>query len=424
MKILVIGSGGREHAIVWALKNSPQAPELHCAPGNAGIAQIAKCHSVRVDDIAGLARLAETIRADLTVVGPEGPLVAGITETFANRKLRIVGPSRAAARLEGSKVFAKQFMARHDIPTARFRIADSPVLANDIAKREFQFPIVVKADGLAAGKGVIIAENQQEFQDAIDRIMVRHAFGEAGSRVVLEQCLYGREASLMLFTDGRDYRMIVPAQDYKRVDEGDQGPNTGGMGSFSTPGLLDEATIEIVRRTIIEPTLHGLRVETTPFRGVLYVGLMLTEDGPFVIEYNARLGDPETQAVLARLDSDFVEICSAIADQKVGPLNIAWSNDSSVCVVLASGGYPGAFDTGKVISGLAEAGQVPGVAVFHAGTALSESRAYLTTGGRVLGVTARAATLEEARAQAYHAVEMISFDKMHFRRDIAARGSD
>jgi phosphoribosylamine--glycine ligase len=419
MKILVIGSGGREHALCWKLAQSPQVTELFCASGNAGISQVATCLQAKVNDMNNLADLAEHHRIDLTVVGPEAPLVAGIAETFAARRLRAVGPSKQAAQLEGSKIFAKEFMARHGVPTARFTICDSAQAAM-AAARQYNFPIVVKADGLAAGKGVRLADSQQEFDEAIQAMMVDRVFGEAGSRVLLEECLFGREASLMIFTDGRDYKTLVPAQDYKRANDSDEGANTGGMGSFSTPGLLDEATIEHCKRDIIEPTLAGLQAEANPFRGVLYVGLMLTNEGAKVIEYNARLGDPETQAAMVRLDCDLVEICEAIIDNRIGSIDVTWSNDSSVCIVAASGGYPGEFEKGKIISGLEEAASLEGVTVFHAGTAFNERNEYVTSGGRVLGVTARAATLEAARARAYEATEKINFERMHYRKDIAA----
>jgi phosphoribosylamine---glycine ligase len=419
MKILVIGSGGREHALTWKLKNSPHTSHLYCAPGNAGINEIATCLPANVNDPVALATLAESIGADLTVVGPEAPLVVGVAEAFQARGLRVVAPSSAAARLEGSKIFAKEFTARHSIPTARFIACDSPDSARSLRK-EFEFPVVVKADGLAAGKGVRIASGQQEFNAAIDDMMVGRVFGEAGSRVLLEECLVGREASVMIFTDGRDYKTIVPAQDHKRVYDGDQGPNTGGMGSFSTPGLIDDTTLAHITREIIEPTLQGMSKEGNPFRGVLYVGLMLTGDGPQLIEYNARLGDPETQAVLVRLDSDLVEILDAVVDGRIGSIPIDWSNDSSICVVAASGGYPGEFEKGKPINGLDEAKSVEGVVVFHSGTVRDEQRGFLTAGGRVLGVTARATTLQQARERAYEAIGKISFEGMHFRSDIAS----
>ena len=419
MKILVIGSGGREHAIAWKLANSPHTSQLYCAPGNAGISEVATCLPVDVNDPTSLATLAESVGADFTVVGPEAPLVAGVAEAFHARSLRLVGPSSAAARLEASKIFAKQFTARHSIPSARFVACDSAESARE-ALRQFRFPVVVKADGLAAGKGVRIVSDEQEFEDAINSMMIARVFGEAGSRVVLEECLVGREASVKVFTDGRDYKTIVPAQDYKRVFEGDQGPNTGGMGSFSTPGLIDDALLGRITSEIIEPTLEGISSEGAPFSGVLYAGLMLTDDGPKLIEYNARLGDPETQAVLVRLESDLVEILESIVDGQIGATPIEWSDDSSVCVVAASGGYPGEVEKGNVIKGLVDAKSVEGVAVFHAGTARNDSGDFVTAGGRVLGVTARAATLADARASAYGAINKIKFDKMQYRTDIAA----
>ena len=418
MRILVIGSGGREHAISWKLAQSPHTSELYCAPGNAGIAEIATRLPVNVNDPIGLAALAESIHADLTVVGPEAPLVAGVAEAFRERHLRLVGPSAAAAQLEGSKIFTKEFTARHSIPTARYVACDSPDTARESLKKYFQFPVVIKADGLAAGKGVRIAGNQEEFEESISQMMIDRVFGEAGSRVVLEECLIGREASVMIFTDGRDYKAIVPAQDYKRVFDNDQGPNTGGMGSFSTPGLIDEATLTRVSREIIEPTLEGMAAEVRPFSGVLFAGLMLTSDGPKLIEFNARMGDPETQAVMMRLDSDLVEIFEALVDHRIGSIQVNWSNDSSVCVVAASGGYPGEFEKGKPITGLDEASRLEGVRIFHAGTASAQG-VFSTSGGRVLGVTARAAELETARARAYEALNLISFDGMHYRTDIA-----
>lgn len=418
MNILVIGSGGREHAIAWKLSQSPHTTRLYCAPGNAGIDEIATCLPVNVNDPISLAALAESINADLTIVGPEAPLVAGVKEVFDASKLRMIGPSRNAARLEGSKIFTREFTARHSIPSARFVACDSPEAARD-ALKQFSFPVVIKADGLAAGKGVRIAIDEFEFEDAIIAMMIERAFGDAGARVLLEECLVGREASLMIWTDGRGYQTIVPAQDYKRVYENDQGPNTGGMGSFSTPDLVDDETLARVTREIIEPTLEGMRGEGNQFSGILYAGLMLTNDGPKLIEYNARFGDPETQAVLVRLDSDLVEIFEAIIEEQIGSISIGWSDDSAVCVVAASGGYPGEFQKDRPIAGLDDAALVEGVAVFYAGTTRSAAGAFLTSGGRVLGVTARGVTLQEAREKAYKAIGKISFEGMHYRTDIA-----
>jgi phosphoribosylamine---glycine ligase len=418
MKILIVGSGGREHAIVWKLSKSVRDVELFCAPGNAGIAQLAKCFSTRADDVAGLAELSEGLAVDLTVVGPEAPLVKGIANLFADKSLRIVGPTQAAAQLEGSKIFAKQFMARHKIPTARFSACENPEEARVRLKSLFHFPIVIKADGLAAGKGVRIAQNQSEFDQTIDDLMVRRVFGDAGARVVLEEFLAGQEASLMLFTDGKDYRPLVPARDYKRVETGDRGPNTGGMGSFSTPGLLSSEETAAICRKIVEPALEGMYSEGAPFSGILYVGLMLTEEGPFVVEFNARMGDPETQSVLVRLESDLVDIFESIATGRVSQADIEWSDNSSVCVVAASGGYPGLFETGKPITGLEAAESVQDVAVFHAGTSVVDG-AVVTAGGRVLGVTARAPHLQDSRARAYEAIGKLGFDRIHYRTDIA-----
>ncbi|MCI0488046.1 MAG: phosphoribosylamine--glycine ligase [Blastocatellia bacterium] len=419
MKILVIGSGGREHAIAWKLSKSPHTQQLYSAPGNAGICETARCLPANVNAPEELARLAESIEADLTVIGPEAPLVAGVADAFQKRRLRVIGPSPAAARLEGSKIFAKQFMARHSIPTARFIACRSPEEARQGVESGFEFPVVIKADGLAAGKGVFIAPDRKAFDLTIERFMVERVFGDAGLSIVLEECLTGREASLMIFTDGRDYKIIAPAQDYKRANDGDEGPNTGGMGSFSTPGLIDDDTLARITREIIEPTLVGMSDEGNPFSGVLYAGLMLTGDGPKVIEFNVRLGDPETQAVLVRLESDLVEIFESILDRRIGSEEVSWSRDSSVCIVAASGGYPGEFEKGRPISGLEEAESLEGVVVFHAGTGRGEEGSFLTTGGRVLGVTARASTLPAARDRAYEAISRITFERMHYRKDIA-----
>ena len=414
----MIGSGGREHAICWKLRQSSHTSELHCAPGNAGIAEIATCHAITVNDPTALVHLATGVGADLTIIGPEAPLVEGVSDSFQVRGLRIVGPSRAAARLEGSKIFAKQFMMRHSIPTARFTIADSPTAALK-ALAGYVFPVVVKANGLAAGKGVRIVKDKREFEAAVTDLMVDRIFGEAGSAVVIEECLYGREASLMIITDGRDYQVLAPAQDYKRLNDGDVGPNTGGMGSFSTPGLVDDALMGRITREIIEPTLAGMAEEGNPFRGVLYAGLMISNGAPSVIEYNARLGDPETQAMLARLDHDLVEMFEATLSGSLALAPIKWSSDSSVCVVASSSGYPGEFSKGRRISGIDEADAIEGVFVFHAGTARDEDGGIVTAGGRVLGVTARASRIEEARSRAYKAMNLVSFEGIHYRHDIA-----
>lgn len=419
MKILVIGSGGREHAICWKLRQSVHTTELYCAPGNAGIAEIATCLPADLYNPTKLAELAESIAADLTIVGPEMPLVAGVAETFGARGLRIVAPSQAAAQLEGSKIFAKKFMERHQIPTARFTICETPEAATKAQYNDYPFPCVVKADGLAAGKGVRIIYEPTDFEFAINAMMLDRVLGDAGEIVILEEFLRGREASLMVFTDGQDYKIIAPAQDYKRIYEGDRGPNTGGMGSFSRKSLIDAEMLERIRHEIIEPTLAGMREEGNPFRGILYFGLIFTAEGPKVIEYNARFGDPETQAVMLRLESDLVEIFEAILENQIGETEIEWSEEPSVCLVAASGGYPADFKKGKVISGLDDAKAVDEVSIFHAGTALDKDGNFITSGGRVLGVTARAATIDEARSRVYEAMGKIHFDQMYYRKDIA-----
>ena len=419
MRILVIGSGGREHALVWKLANSPQTTELYCAPGNAGIAEIAQCLPANVNDPSGLASLAASIGADLTIIGPEAPLVVGVGDAFCARGLRMVGPTGGAAQLEGSKIFTKEFTTRHSIPTARFVACESPEQAREASRKQFRFPVVVKADGLAAGKGVRIAGDQADFEAAVNEMMVDRVFGEAGSRLLLEECLVGREASVMVFTDGRDYKPIVPAQDHKRVFDGDQGPNTGGMGAFSTPDLIDEATMSQIASEVIEPTLEGMAAEGHPFSGILYAGLMLTAEGPKLIEFNVRFGDPETQAVLVRLGTDLVEVFDAMVDRRIGSTPIEWSADSSVCLVAASGGYPGSFEKGKPITGLDKARSVEGVVVFHSGTTNDAQGGFYTAGGRVLGVTARGGSIQQARARAYEAMSCIEFEGLHYRSDIA-----
>jgi len=420
MKILVIGSGGREHAIVWKLAQSSRVKQIFCSPGNGGIARQAAC--IPCDGRPqSFADLASRLEVDLTIVGPEQPLVDGLVDVFTERGLRIVGPSAAAARLEGSKVFAKQFMSRHKIPSARFTVCDRPEAAREtVSSGEYQFPVVVKADGLAAGKGVIIAQDRRQAAEAIDMLMVKRKLGAAGERVIIEECLAGREASFLLFTDGKTILPMAASQDYKRAYDNDQGPNTGGMGTFSTPGLLDEQISNRVLSEIAQPTIEAIAREGAPFRGVLYIGLMLTTDGPKVLEYNVRFGDPETQSILKRLDSDLVDIFEAITDGALQSVRASWSDDSAVCVVAASGGYPGSYEQGKLISGIADAESVEGVTVFHAGTRVDNEGHYFTSGGRVLGVTARAATLSGARERVYKAIGKIYFEEIHYRKDIAS----
>jgi phosphoribosylamine--glycine ligase len=425
MKVLVIGSGGREHALCWALARSAKSapPRLFCAPGNAGIAQVTECVRLSATDVPALADFAERERVDLTIVGGEATLAAGLADEFARRGLAVAGPTQMAARLESSKAFAKDFMLRHGIPTARYRVAGSVEDAREILRSgEFgteDAPVVVKADGLAAGKGVVVAGTRGEAESAVVEMMEGGRVGnEAARRVVIEEALTGREASLLLWTDGRDYRLMPPARDHKRVGEGDTGANTGGMGAITAPGVLDEDTLRLAVREIVEPTLAGAQSDGLNFRGILFVGLMLTEDGPRVLEYNVRFGDPEAQTILVRLRSDLFEIFDAVARRTLGELKVEWSDDASACVVLAARGYPERPETGARISGLEEAARVSSVQIFHAGTARADDGAFLTAGGRVLGVTATGTTLEQALARCYDSASHINWDGMHHRRDI------
>jgi phosphoribosylamine---glycine ligase len=417
MKILLIGSGGREHALAWALARSPQVKKIYSATENAGVLKLTTRAGVSAADVNGVAEFAETEKIDLVVVGPEQPLVDGLVDALSLRGIAAFGPIAAAARLEGSKVFAKEFMARNRIPTARWKIVENAEDAK-AALGEFAYPVVIKAEGLAAGKGVIIAQDKGEAEQAILDLLVNKTLGDAGSRLVIEECLVGRELSYLVFSDGKDSLAMPVAQDHKRQLDGDRGPNTGGMGAFSTPGLLDPRLEAQIIREIVEPTLDAARAEGFPFQGVLYCGLMLTERGPMALEYNVRFGDPETQSIMRRLDSDFVEIALASAQGTLAKVRPQWTDDSTTCIVLASEGYPGKYPTGRTITGLEAADELDGVVVFHAGTKLGDRDQIVTAGGRVLGVTARAATLDAATKQAYAAIDHITFDGMQRRRDI------
>lgn len=423
MKILVIGSGGREHALCWALRNTSTRPlELFCAPGNAGIAEIAECPPIPVNDNEALASFAEHSKIDLTMVGPEGPLAAGIVDHFRHRNLTIVGPTKDAARLESSKAFAKDFMQRHAIPTARYRIASSVEEAFGILNAgEFgdpNTPVVIKADGLAAGKGVFVAANRTAAFAALNELQGGVVGAEAIQRIVIEEALEGREASLLLFSDGENFGLMPAARDHKRVGENDTGPNTGGMGSITDQDVLDDSLRDRIVREVVEPTLEGCRAEGFPFQGILFIGLMLTVGGPSVLEYNVRFGDPETQAILVRLKTDLAEIFQAITETRLGGLSINWSGESSACVVLASRGYPAKAETGAVIHGLERAAQREHLAVFHAATSRGSNGELLTSGGRVLGVTATGANLDMALSRSYAAIADIHWEGMHYRRDI------
>ncbi|MGA9995996.1 MAG: phosphoribosylamine--glycine ligase [Pyrinomonadaceae bacterium] len=425
MKILVIGSGGREHALLWSLgKNTDRALSFYCAPGNAGIAQLAECVPLSATDVSSLAQFAAEEEIDLTIVGSEAPLAAGIADLFEERELLIAGARREAARLESSKAFAKDFMARHSIPTARYRVCESAEDARAILERgEFggaDSPVVVKADGLAAGKGVVVARSRAEAIGAVEEMMLKGAVGaEAARRVVIEEALQGREASLLLFTDGRDYSLMPAARDHKRIGENDTGPNTGGMGAITDRSVLDSETLSRVVREVVEPTLEGARAEGFPYRGVLFIGLMLTGDGVRVLEYNVRFGDPEAQAILVRLQTDLATVFETIArGGGLDSINLQWSDESSACVVLSARGYPAKPETGAQINVLDEASQTPNVEIFHSGTSRAPEGQWLTAGGRVLGVTATAPSLDEALRRSYDAIDKINWDGMQFRRDI------
>ena len=417
MRVLVIGNGAREHTIAWKLSQSSQRPDLFCAPGNAGTSQVAQNVALAATDVDGLLQWARAQRVDLTVVGPEAPLVAGLVDRFQEAGLVVFGPSRAAAAIEGSKIWAKQLMQRYGIPTARAEVFERAAEAREYVMSQ-QLPIVVKADGLAAGKGVVVASSLEEALAAVDSMMEKKVFGAAGAKLMVEECMVGREVSLLAFTDGQTVVPMVPACDYKRVGDADVGANTGGMGAYSPPSFFPPALQERVVKAVLEPAVRGMAAEGCPYTGVLYAGLMLTADGPKVLEFNARLGDPETQVMLPRLKSDLLEVMLSTVRGELSPEQVTWDDEACCGIVLASGGYPGPYQTGFPISGLETL--PPGVEVFHAGTAYQDGRT-LTAGGRVLTVTARARDVGEARERAYAGVARISFEGLHFRRDIALR---
>ena len=419
MKVLVIGSGGREHALVWKLRQSPRVTKIYCAPGNGGIAEEAECVPADVKSLDSLLAVANQIQPDLTVVGPELPLMLGVVDEFNKRGWRTFGPTKAAAQLETSKSFAKEFLQRHHIPTAHYAICNS---AEDVrsALPHFHAPIVVKADGLAGGKGVVIARTKDEAAMVANEMLSGKMLGEAGARVVLEEFLQGDELSFLVVSDGERVAPLVAAQDHKRVGDGDTGPNTGGMGAYTTRTIVDDQMRNWLVNHVARPVVAGMKAEGTEYKGVLYCGLMMTPRGPMVLEFNCRFGDPETQPILMRMESDLVEAIEASIDGRTSDGDFKWSDAAAVCVVIASGGYPGTFEAGKKIMGLEGAAKMEGVKVFHAGTTRRDGNFY-TSGGRVLGVTARAPELETAVKQAYDAAGKIGFEGMQYRKDIAAR---
>ncbi|HZU21555.1 MAG TPA: phosphoribosylamine--glycine ligase, partial [Terriglobales bacterium] len=412
--------GGREHALIWKLRQSPQAPAIFCSPGNGGIAQLAECLPADSGDIPSLLKIASDVKPDLIVVGPELPLAMGLADQLRSHGMAVFGPSRDAAQLEASKSFAKQFMLRHNIPTAHFAVCRN---ATDVshALAPLHAPIVVKADGLAAGKGVVIARSKEEASEVALAMLKGAVVGPAGSSVVLEEFLEGEELSFLVISDGERFAPLALARDHKRVGDGDTGPNTGGMGAYSDPSILDGQMRDWLLHHVVQPTIAGMGAEDTAFSGVLFCGLMMTARGPMVLEFNCRFGDPETQAIMLRLESDLVE---ALADAAAGRLSagdLKWSGEASCCIVLASAGYPGQYQAGKLISGLDEAAAMPGAVIFHAGTS-QRNGSFYTAGGRVLNVCARGAALPEAISRAYAAAAKISFEGMQYRTDIGRSG--
>jgi phosphoribosylamine--glycine ligase len=421
MRVLIVGGGGREAALAWAMSRVPGRAELTCAPGNAGIGRMARRIAIAADDVDGLTAHAASERYDLVVIGPEAPLCAGLADRLRDRGQDVFGPSAAAALIEGSKAFSKEFMARHDIPTAAFRIFDDAAEAARFLRSDRAvYPLVVKADGLAAGKGVVMARDAEIAVEAAGAMLSGKAFGAAGRRVIIEETLVGREASYFVLADGSTFLELASCQDYKRVGDRDSGPNTGGMGTYSPSAWLDEPACRDVRERIVVPTVRGLAAEGRAFRGVLFIGVMLTAAGPKVLEYNARFGDPETQVLIPRLDGDWLALLRSCARGELAEADVRWKTDAAVCVVMAAGGYPGSYAKGAPIEGLEAADRLAGVMVFHAGTELDASQRVVTAGGRVLGVTAVGPSLSEARDRAYEAVGTIRWAGEHHRRDIAA----
>jgi len=429
MKILVIGSGGREHALVWKITQSKLADKIFCAPGNGGISQIAECIDIKAEDVPDLLDFARKEKIDLTVVGPEAALAQGIADEFSNYKLKIFGPQKKASQLEASKIFAKTLMAKYNVPTANFKIFDNVDEAEKYIERKGA-PCVVKADGLAAGKGVVVAKTIDEAKETITLMMKEKAFGDAGNKVVIEDCLLGQEASILVFTDSKEVIPLASSQDHKRVFDHDSGPNTGGMGAYSPAPVVTTALFKEILEKIVYRTIDGLAREGIDYKGVLYAGVMLTKEGPKLLEFNVRFGDPETQAILPRLKSDLVEVMLATAEEKLSKVvksgGLKWDSRACICVVCASGGYPGNYENGKEILGLDDVANMKDVVVFHAGTKIAprstlHAPRFLTNGGRVLGVTGLGNTIKEAIDKTYQGVEKIHFEGMHYRRDIGKK---
>lgn len=420
MKILVVGGGGREHAIVMKLAESPKTEKLYCTPGNGGISKFAECFDVKATDVDGVVALAKKLAVDMVVVAPDDPLVMGMVDALGKEGIRAFGPDKAAAIIEGSKVFSKNLMKKYNIPTAKYETFSDAENAIEFIKSENKFPTVVKADGLALGKGVIIAQNFEEAKDAVTSIMEDKIFGQSGANIVIEEFLTGPEVSVLCFTDGKTISPMVSSMDHKRALDNDEGLNTGGMGTVAPNPHYTQDIAKQCMDTIFIPTVEAMNKENRTFKGCLYFGLMLTPDGPKVIEYNCRFGDPETQVVLPLLDTDLVDIFDAVIDGNLGSIDIKWKNKSSACVILASGGYPKKYESSKEISGLDEKGQLEGATIYHAGTKFEDGK-FLTAGGRVLGVTAVSDDLRSALDSAYSSVENIKFDKVHYRKDIGQR---
>ncbi|SFE67633.1 phosphoribosylamine--glycine ligase [Paenibacillus algorifonticola] len=418
MRILVVGGGGREHAIVWALKKSEKVRNIYCAPGNAGIAQLAECVPLAVNQFDELVEFAKDAAIDLVFIGPDDPLADGIVDAFEAHQIPVYGPNKAAAEIEGSKIFMKNLLKKYNIPTAKYETFTDYEAASAYLQEQ-QTPIVIKADGLAAGKGVTVAFTMEEAQQALKEAMLDKVFGDAGNQIVIEEFLEGQEMSILAFVDGETVRAMVPAQDHKPIFDGDKGPNTGGMGTYTPLPHIDQSIIDESIANIIIPTAKAMVSEGRPFRGVLFAGLMITKEGPKTIEFNARMGDPETQVVLPRLETDLVDIVLASLNGRLEQLDITWSDEAAVCVIMASEGYPASYPKGRVIEGLAKA-EAQGALVFHAGTAEKDGQ-FVTSGGRVLGVVGRGRDIAEARARAYDAVGVIHFDGMQSRSDIAAK---